>query len=138
MPVTVEWYVLNRINLMVFDGNLSVEEILRASDESKALMDSLPAGSPHKCHVIADLTNLGKMPQSLESFKQALNRPHPNTGWICSINTNTLQNMVTTTLTQLMRVNHKIFKSRAAALQFLIERDPSLAELVPQEDLIES
>ncbi|PJF39261.1 MAG: hypothetical protein CUN55_14850, partial [Phototrophicales bacterium] len=100
---------------------------------------TVPTDISHRIHIIFDTTQLKRVPTSLESFRHTINnKPHPAMGWICMISNNKVQNMIASIITQMMRLNFKVFHSRKEAFRFLVERDPQLADLVPIQEWEES
>lgn len=135
MAYEVSWYIPEHILYMRYYGDLTTEEFEQSLIESRALFNSLPTDTA-RCHTITDTLDLNKMPRSLTAFKNALVKPHPAAGWVCLVAENSLQNMIASTVTQLMQLNFKVFPSRQQALQFLIDRDASLADYIAADDLL--
>lgn len=135
MPYQITWYIPDHILIIRYFGDLTVEELRQSSQESAARLDARPPNAPTRCHIITQATDLETMPPALAAFQNTLKRPHPSVGWICLIGNNSVQSMIASAITQLMGINFKVFESQAAALQFLIERAPTLDGLVTDADL---
>lgn len=134
MPFDIRWYVPDRVLIVDVGESITIEELLSIRAEVDAIMVTISDDHPTKWHVIIDGSQLDRMPASLEAFRQQLVKPHPATGWICMVSTNKLQNMIMTTLMQLMRLNHKTFVTLDEAVAFLTSLEPDLADLILKDE----
>src|SRR5262245_37910318 len=107
MVYEIAWQQPNRIIKVVLNGDISVEELHRMSDD---LVAHLEQGQP-PVHLISDARKMGKFPVKLTSVKEASERylRHPNMGWAVVIGkSNPVLNFLAATVTHIIHVNYSM------------------------------
>ncbi|MBI1281477.1 MAG: hypothetical protein GC179_25345 [Anaerolineaceae bacterium] len=130
MPYEVSWYIERRVVSTVLTGDLSLRDA-----ESASLLTSefILKGQPPLVHLIADTTNLGKFPTNLSLLNGEASHHlrNPLLGWMIVISSSTATRFVSSIMTQVARVRFRMFATWDQSIDFLLNQDETLRELMP-------
>jgi hypothetical protein len=118
MAHEISWQQPNRIIKVVVDGDQSIEDLGRISDE---LVAYLAQGQP-PVHVLSDARTMGKFPVQLNAVKEINERwlRHPNVGWTVVVSkSNPVLNFLAATVTHIIHVNYRMVATPEEALEVL-------------------
>ena len=129
MPYKIAWYQQDRIGVSEFEGVLTTEEIRAYMQQAYSMID---AGVP-LVHFVIDIRALRKIESVPEALKAVQATPvHPNAGWNIVVGTiNPLVTFVVDFLGTLTKSRYRRFDTMPEALNFLKERDQTLATPQP-------
>lgn len=131
MPSEITWYPSSkRILLGRGLGLVSLEDVKKWSDTILSLLEE---GIP-PVHLIGDFTGVTGMNVSLLHLRSAMAYvKHPSLGWTVTFGNSALLNVLGRFVADLSGVHFNGFKTKKAALEFLIKQDASVAALLETE-----
>jgi hypothetical protein len=131
MPYDVSWVVENRISLVRFISEITLDEMRQANQDSIAYIQQ---GSPGLLfHSILDTTQLEKFPMKLNLLTDdsvGSYRKEPNLGWILLISHNRMISFLSSMTVQLTQTRFRVLQTVDEAIAFLKDRDVSLSEVL--------
>lgn len=127
MPIEISWYLQDRIVLVTFIGNVTIDDIKAICVQYIELVDAAPGqGLIHAFH---DGKQLDTLPKSVQDTVTASRSAfhHPRSGWTIGYNAykpavRFMGNMAT----RILGVRYRIVDTQADAIKFLKMVDPSL------------
>lgn len=124
----LNWLKEQRVAVVHFDGNLTIEEIESYDHEVQQMLDQ----SSDKVHVIADLTKVTQFPVNMMRVREVLTyHKHARLGWHVLVNErpNPLMNFFATAISNVagLKVQHARTLEEAAVT--LARVDMTLGEL---------
>ena len=131
MPFEISWYREGRIVGLRYYGNITLDDLKAAT---KAFADYVEKGTP-PVHSLADVREVNKYPVNLHQIAAAINRGDPNrVGWTVIVTSSTPIRFISTAIGNLIRSKVRAFATLEAALDYLREVDPTLADVIPKDD----
>lgn len=130
MPVEVSWYLENRIGLVKFIADVTIEEI---EDATQTAITMLNRSDTPFIHTLNDASELKSMPKNVRALYQASKDgyAHPRVGWIVAYSVNNaFFKFMGNTVTQLTGVRFRITPTQTDALKWLQSRDTTLPPLL--------
>ena len=124
MPVQINWYIPERILLAQYSGDVSREDILTQYQEGIALCHSV--SSPY-VHMIVDLNGVSSFPKSISDYKGTFGEKARNAGWVVLIGDNKIIRLLSSVVTNLMKLNFAYVNSLDEAITFISQRDNSFS-----------
>jgi hypothetical protein len=126
----VEWIVENRVVLMRWIGNQTMQTVEEGVNRLQAFLDK---GTP-PVHVISDSRYLGRFPASLDALKKVM-KQHKNSGQTVSIGGNAATRFVSMMTTRLSGGVRLEFRDTFEdALVFLRRMDTTLPNEIDYQD----
>ncbi len=134
MPIEMSWYVQDRVILLKFIGDITVEDMQEISANYIDMVDT--AEGDWLIHALHDADQMESLPRAI---KDTVNNArdafkHPRSGWTVAYNIRKpVLKLFGNMATGMLRVRYRIFNTRAEALAFLQETDQTLPELVTDQ-----
>jgi hypothetical protein len=131
MPYTHQWHTEGRILVVRLWGEISVEDFQTASARTAELI----AQGTSPVHILSDNSGVTRMPYSLRQLvDSAQSMRQPGMGWLIIIGpVNPALQFFGSMIAQILNVNFRAIASQEEALNFLIQRDPTLQPLTHPE-----
>jgi hypothetical protein len=129
MPVSVSWYLENRVVYVKLIGNVTPDEISSTSTEFIALVEQSSAPLVHAIH---DATELDSLPKSLKVVVDAIQNGygHPRLGWSVAFGVGSdFLRFVGEMTGRIFRIRYHIVQSKTEALAWLENVDSTLPPL---------
>lgn len=119
------WWVENRVRYTRFVGGDALKDVFEIDHRLVGFLDA----SPHPIHFVIDVTDLTASP-SLEHGLNMRHLRHPNTGWVIVVggSHNSVVRFIASITFKLFGTKYKDCATPAAALDFLRQVDPELAD----------
>lgn len=126
MPITISWYIPQRVYLNRFTGELTSEDLAAYCEKIAADMDA----SDKVVHHVLDITALEKAPARLMDIKRIVQQVfgHDRIGWVCYVGDldNPMMMFFARTVSTMFRLRYKHFETLEAAMQYLAQIDNTL------------
>lgn len=137
MPVDVTWLQDNKVILIRFSGDVTVEDVGTANRQASPM---IKVGTP-LVHEIVDLSRLSSFPRNIQEMKQAIEFTEHDgqLGWTVVVATSKLLRFLSNMLVHLFHGRFAFVGTMKEALEFLAERDlqvypaPALARLEEEQ-----
>lgn len=127
MPVDVTWMYGNRVILTVHHGRVSSQELIESIDETRRLV----AEGQVPVHNLVDSSLAeGRIEMDIADLRRIVPRAAEGTGWMVIIQPRTLERFFTALGMQLSGAKYRFFPDRQAAIDFLLEQDPTLHDVI--------
>ena len=127
MANEVSWFQPDRVINFQVKGNLTIGELIAAI---KFIEDGV-RNAPGVVHLVVDARETKSIPNNvLEIKKNVTYLDRDKMGWIILVGMNPLVNAFVKVLTQLLGTKYRNFRSLKPALEFLVEHDESLSEIL--------
>ncbi|MDX2162048.1 MAG: hypothetical protein SF162_12035 [bacterium] len=132
MPYKVEWLVPQRVITIYFYGKLVLEDFTAVATHTIAMMEDGIAPI-HTLSVVDEVAEYPKSASAIIAMIRAGGSPHPNTGWVVQVTHSPVQRFMGAMMTHLFvgSLRYATAPTLGEAIQYLQERDPSLAALDP-------
>lgn len=130
MPVSAVWHIEGHIIQERMAGKVTLDEIESMAAEALTLIEA--SGSP-RVHILVDVSELASYPKNLGAIRSATKDTfqHPSFGWfLVHGQENPLIRVFTELITNVFRVPFRLFATQEAALGFLVQNEPGLAEVI--------
>jgi hypothetical protein len=132
MAYTIEWYIPDRILNIQFGSELSLEDISKLDSDIRSHFSAL-SDSPHKIHLIADLSTLRKIPISSQEIRKRLGTMrHANAGTSVLYDAKAIIALILRAVLPFVQPYVYYAQDIESALTILLNNDPSLQDLLPQ------
>ena len=123
MEYTMESWANDHVLYVHLDGDMTLDDWARISDEMCAWIDA----QPHSVHVIVDTSNVGNHPYNAVQFQKATTWASLNNlGWTVLLSENRLVNILATTTLEFFGKNFQQADSVEDAVNFLTAEDSTL------------
>jgi hypothetical protein len=123
MPQIVNWLIEDQVIISHIVGDISLDEIKRASEEISALIDT----GTEKVHLFVDVKALGRFPFDLIGLrKTAVYLQNPKLGYIAVYGASRMAGNFAQMLISLSGVQARFVRDYAEALNYLAQHDPHL------------
>jgi hypothetical protein len=131
MPSELQWYTPGK--RVIYGrglGHVTLEDVKEWNDTILSLLEE---GIP-PIHLVADFTGVISMGVSLLHLRSAMSYvKHPALGWTVTFGNSAVLNILGRIVADLSHVHFHGFRTKKAALEFLIKQDASLAALIEAE-----
>jgi hypothetical protein len=124
MPVQINWYIPERVLLATYSGDVSREDILKQYQDGIKLCDSV---SSPCVHMIVDLADMTSFPKTISDYKGTFGEKARNAGWVVLVGDNKIVRLLSSVVTNLMKLNFAYVRTLDEAIQFISQRDNSFS-----------
>ena len=122
MPVQINWYIPERVLVAQYSGEVSREDIIKQYREGIALCHSV--NSP-VVHMIVDIAEVKSFPKTISDYKGTFGDKARNAGWVVLVGENKIVRLLSSLVTNLMKLNFVYVNNHEEALKFICQRDNS-------------
>lgn len=122
MSISCEWAIEGHVVRLLWEGDISKEDVQHLDQELILLMDQ------HKSelvHIISDNTRIGSEPNPKFYLQQSFLK-HPHLGWWISLRNADTSQLNLNLVGQILKIRYRIFLSEDEAWAFLHEADASI------------
>jgi hypothetical protein len=127
MTYEVSWYQPKRVIYLQVSGAFTIRELERAA----VFIGEGVRSSVVPVHLIVDVREVKTIPTNVLEIKTINDYlGHDKMGWLIIVGAHSLVNMIAVVISQLMKTQYRNFKQLDAALQFLMEEDEGVGELL--------
>jgi hypothetical protein len=124
MPVQINWYIPERVLFTKYSGDVTPQDILRQYEEGIELCHSV--NSP-LVHMIVDIAEVKSFPKTLSNYKGTFGDKARNAGWVVMVGDNKIVRLLSSLITNLMKLNFAYVNTHQEALKFISQRDNSFS-----------
>lgn len=130
MPYTMEWIIEGRFLALTYSGKITPEEL---QEMDAAIIEQLRHYPQNKIDVIADASQIEGIPP-LSRISRVFTYTHePNLTVVAIIGMPTYATVLAQLLAQILRIKYRPYKSKAEAIAYLVQQDPSLRDGLPDD-----
>jgi hypothetical protein len=124
MGVRAQWYVENRVAMVILTGKPTADELRAADGDLIRMMQSVP---DQTVHLMLDASDAQAMPP-FAALRNLGSRKQPNKGWVIIFgDISPLIRAVAEIAARALRDNMRMFRYRSDALRYLKSVEPELA-----------
>ena len=128
MSFDVSWLIESRILFTVYEGDMSVEEFIKANQTKFSFVES--SSSIH-IHLVADMSNLVSVQPSVSELASTVKvLGHERVDWVIGIGMSQMNRIMLKMLGYVFRKQTYVATSKADALRFLQSVDKTLLPAV--------
>jgi hypothetical protein len=124
MAVTVTWYIPERILLAIYRGDVTPEDIAYQYQEGIKMCHSVETPL---VHMIVDTADVKSFPKSISDYKGTFGEKARNAGWVVLVGDNKIARLLTTIVTNLMKLRFAYVTTLEEAIFYISERDKSFS-----------
>jgi hypothetical protein len=122
MAVKLTWYIPERILLAIYNGDVSREDIAYQYQEGIKMCHSVETPL---VHMIVDTADVKSFPKSISDYKGTFGEKARNAGWVVLVGDNKIARLLTTIVTNLMKLRFAYVNTVEEAIFYISERDKS-------------
>ena len=122
MPVKITWYIPERILLAIYSDDVTREDIYYQYQEGIKLCHSVETPL---VHMIVDTADVKSFPKSISDYKGTFGEKARNAGWVVLVGDNKIARLLTTIVTNLMKLRFAYVNTVEEAIFYISERDKS-------------
>lgn len=129
MPVSVSWYLEDRVIREVFTGDITLKDIEAASTQTAAMLDSTDTSL---VHLLQDYSGVSSFPRSVNDMNRMVEPlyTHDRLGRVMAYGlSDSAMQFTATMLGQLFQIRYRVMDTEADALDWLQEMDSTLPPL---------
>jgi hypothetical protein len=130
MPIAFYWLLENKVSLLAFSGEVTLDELQEGNSIGIALMETSP--ETLLVHSIHDASNITSFPNNLKAVMDVTrtSREHPQMGWSVSVGlVDPITRFVVTMVEKVTRSRQRYTDTLEEALTFLNQVDATLPNL---------
>jgi hypothetical protein len=124
MAVKLTWYIPERILLAIYNGDVSREDIAYQYQEGIKMCHSVETPL---VHMIVDTADVKSFPKSISDYKGTFGEKASNAGWVVLVGDNKIARLLTTIVTNLMKLRFAYVNTVEEAIFYISERDKSFS-----------
>lgn len=124
MPVQLNWYIPERVLVAQYSGDVSREDIITQYQKGIEMCDSVVSSY---VHMIVDLSDVKSFPKTISDYKGTFGDKAKNAGWVVLVGDNKVVRLLSSVVTNLMKVNFAYVQSIDEAIAFISQRDNSFS-----------
>ena len=123
MPVTIDWYIENHVLLVIYSGDVTIDDIRQQYEKGIALSESV---NTPMVHLIVELDNLQSFPKRIADYKSVAGEKAKNSGWVILVGENKMIRFIASIVSNVMKTRYTYVSTREDALAYIQERDSSV------------
>jgi hypothetical protein len=124
MAVTLTWYIPEQILLAVYSGDVTRDDIAYQYQEGIKMCHLVETPL---VHMIVDTADVTSFPKSISDYKGTFGDKARNAGWVVLVGDNKIARLLTTIVTNLMKLRFAYVNTAEEAIFYISERDKSFS-----------